>query len=35
VEIGDGITLTAKKVENNRIETVLILMKKSFTTEGL
>jgi CBS domain containing-hemolysin-like protein len=32
VEIGDGITLTAKKVENNRIETVLIVMKKNFTT---
>jgi CBS domain containing-hemolysin-like protein len=28
VEIGDGITLTAKKVENNRIETVLIKIKK-------
>jgi CBS domain containing-hemolysin-like protein len=33
VDVGNGITLTAKKVENNRIETVLILMKKPFTTD--
>ena len=31
VVTGDGVTLTAKKVDNNRIETVTILLPESGT----